>query len=129
MFRSQFWRSTSSWRSPDRTTMDPCWSLAATVELRRDLVSCTEPDGYVEARPHPTGWFVLGHCRAAVTERELADFREFTTVRTFLLLSRGPVPGVWHCVPGSWVADWVDPVEELDSLSELEPNRFSGHEL
>ena len=109
--------------------MDPCWSLAETVELRRDLIPGAEHDGYVEAAPHATGWFILGHCRATVTEQQLADFREFTTVRTFLLLSRGPVPGVWRRVPGSWVADWVDPVEDLDSLSELEPDRFSGRDL
>ncbi|MEP6854817.1 MAG: hypothetical protein ABJA33_05070 [Pedococcus sp.] len=109
--------------------MDPFWSLAATVELRRDLTPDGAPEGYVEARPHATGWFILGHCRAGVTEGQLADFREFTTVRTVLLLSRGPVPGVWRRVPGCWVADWVDPVEDLDSLSELEPDRFSGRDL
>jgi hypothetical protein len=92
-------------------------SLALETDLRQPAAAV---DGVVVATRHPTGWFMRAVRRDDLPEAELAPFRELVTVRSYLLLARGPEVPPWRCSPidGEWRFVWFSLARELAELDD-----------
>jgi hypothetical protein len=80
--------------------------------------------GRITARRHPTGWFLSASHPAGMSAEELADFRHFVSVRVYVLLHDGPVPGAWE--RGSSSGEWVADLVPAPQLEELDLSRLLG---
>ena len=107
--------------TPDRWTTsllsddELAWQIAGDVQLTRTEEDLHRYLGRVTARPHPTGWFISARCRTDLSPQETAELREVVVLRTYLLLTRGPQPGVWErAADGSFVAHPGTRLEEMD---------------
>jgi hypothetical protein len=113
---------------------DPLWDVASTIQvLEADPTTVTslaletdvsEPDAAVEgvlvATRHPTGWFIHAVRRNDLSGAELAPVRELVTVRSYLLLSRGPEAPAWRRSPtdGESRSVWYSLARELAELDD-----------
>jgi hypothetical protein len=59
-----------------------------------------------------------------MSAEELSDFRHFVSVRVYLLLHDGPVPGAWE--RGSSSGEWVADLVAAPQLEDLHVARFFG---
>lgn len=101
-----------------RRPLDPRWEVASaspvvqagpeTISRLAREVGVAEQGRLVEAvlvaDRHPTGWFVHALRRDDLLDSDVDAVRELVTVRTFLLLTRGPEAPVWH--PGPEADQW-----------------------
>ncbi len=87
-----------------RTTSDENWALARSIQLTPSTDGLRRGcHGMVAAAPHPTGWFISAHVAPALPAEDVADFVEFVTVRTYLLLEHGPQAQLWERgIDGVW---------------------------
>jgi hypothetical protein len=113
-------------RAPDRhfprpVVEDPAWAIAASVQFQEDAEVV---GGRIAARRHPTGWFLSASHPAGMSAEELADFRHFVSVRVYVLLHDGPVPGAWE--RGSSSGEWVADLVPAPQLEELDLSRLLG---
>jgi len=120
-------------RARERRT-DPLWDVAsATQVLVADPTTVTclalgaevrssdaTVDGVVVAARHPTGWFIHAVRRDDLPAAQLEPFRELVTVRSYLLLARGPEAPAWRRSPtrGEWRSVWFSPARELAELHD-----------
>jgi hypothetical protein len=76
--------------------------------------------GVLVADRHPTGWFLHAVCRDDLSEDQLAPFRELVTVRSYLLLARGPEAPAWRSSPvaGEWRSVWSSIARVLSELDD-----------
>jgi hypothetical protein len=51
--------------------------------------------GVVEARAHPTGWFISASFQDGLDRDDIALFKEFVTQRVYVLLHDGPRFDTW----------------------------------
>jgi hypothetical protein len=51
--------------------------------------------GVVEARAHPTGWFIRASFQDGLDRDSMALFKEFVTQRVYVLLHDGPRFDTW----------------------------------
>jgi hypothetical protein len=118
-------------RARERRT-DPLWDVAqATQVLVADPTTVTSlalgadvrpsdaaVDGVGVATRHPTGWFIHAVRRDDLPGDQLEPFRELVTVRSYLLLARGPEAPAWRRSPtdGEWRSVWLSPARELAEL-------------
>lgn len=87
---------TAAEQTAARVVEDPEWAMASGVPVLDDrLIAARHIVGLVEARRHPTGWFVSARYRRGTPSEEVLNFRHFVTVRVYLLLRLGPHVGVW----------------------------------
>lgn len=113
--------------------IDPRWEVASATQILvadAETVSrlaleagVLEQESLVEAvlvaRRHPTGWFVHAVRRDDLFKSQVHLLRELATVRTYLLLTRGPEPHVWRRGPG--VGEWRSMSVSLDrELADLD---------
>jgi hypothetical protein len=93
---------------------DVAWQLAESIQITHDGEGGHL--GTVSARPHSTGWFISARSRSDLTPHEAEHFREFVSLRVYLLLTQGAQPQVWEPQEdGSWI---TRPAEELHELEE-----------
>jgi hypothetical protein len=95
-------------------------SLALDTDLRQPDGADDAVDGVLVAVRHPTGWFLHAVRRDDLPPGELASFRELVTVRSYLLLSRGPEEPAWRRSPtdGEWRSVWFSLARELAELDD-----------
>jgi hypothetical protein len=113
---------------------DPLWDVAsATQVLMADPKTVTalaleidlrhpdaDVDGVLVATRHPTGWFIHAVRRDDLPRAQLAPLRELVTVRSYLLLARGPEAPAWRRSPtdGEWRSVWFSLARELAELDD-----------
>ena len=118
-------------RNRERPT-DPFWEVASATQIFAadpatvtGLARATDVgqldatlDGILTATRHPTGWFVHGVRRDDLPGEHVRLFRELVTVRTYLLLARGPEAPAWlpSTVPGEWLSLSFSIARELSEL-------------
>jgi hypothetical protein len=96
---------------------DENWELARSIQLTpsRDGIR-PGYNGVVTAEPHPAGWFISARFDPDLSAAEIQDFAQFVTVRTYLLLDRGPDGSEWEPTrDGVWRADCVAAELDLDA--------------
>ena len=115
---------------------DPRWGVASTTQvlvadpatvtrLANETGAVVEPDATVEAVlvavRHPTGWFVHAVRRDDLGDDSVTPLRELVTVRTYLLLTRGPEAPVWHPAPGAdeWRSIALSLGRDVDVLDDV----------
>jgi hypothetical protein len=120
-------------RDRERRT-DPLWDVASATQVLaagpKTVTSLAfetgleDPDeavhGVLVANRHPTGWFLHAVRRNDLSEDQLAPFRELVTVRSYLLLARGPEAPAWRRSPvdGEWRSVWFSLARELSELDD-----------
>jgi hypothetical protein len=122
LFRDREGRSDPLWDVASATQVlgaDPktVTSLALETDLRQPD---TAVDGVLVATRHPTGWFIHAVRRDDLPRDQLAPFRELVTVRSYLLLARGPEASAWRRSPtdGEWRSVWFSLARELAELDD-----------
>jgi hypothetical protein len=104
-----------------RLTDDEAWEIADSIQIMRSRDGCTPHLGTVTAQPHAAGWFIAARARGDLSDVESADLREFTRAATFVLLTEGPRPGVWHQMDElSFAAHPLEPFPDGDVNHVLE---------
>jgi hypothetical protein len=113
---------------------DPQWEVASATQIvvadpdtvtRLAAEIVVEQDAAVEAVlvavRHPTGWFVHAVRRDDLAGASVASLRELVTVRTYLLLSRGPQAPVWYPAVGkhTWHSISYSLGRDLDALDDV----------
>ncbi len=114
--------------------IDPLWDVATATQILvagprtvSALALESDPreppgdvDGVLVANRHPTGWFLHAVRRDDLSEDQLAPFRELVTVRSYLLLARGPEAPAWRPAPveDEWHSVWYSLARELSELDD-----------
>lgn len=102
-------------------TPEEAWALAESIQVTPTDTGHGRYPGTVTARPQATGWFISARSRRDLSVGEAAKFREFVTLRGYLLLTRGAQPEVWEPIAeGRYRAHPAEELLELES-TELIP--------